>query len=243
MFPVLKGVIARRVLLNFRVHPRIVQKLLPTPFQAEEREGSAIVGVCLIRLERLRPKQCPPWVGMSSENMAHRVAVCYRTPRGRQRAVFIWRRETNQKLVELFGGRLFPGVHHFARFHVEEENRSLSMNVNSFDGKTDVSFEATVDCDWQPTPAFRSLNDAAGFFQGGDCGFSSSLKAESVEGMKLKTVPWSLTPLSVRLIDCAFYFNHEYFPKGSVEFDSGFMMRSVPHEWHPIKKCPQRLVS
>ena len=238
MLPVLEGVIARRVLLNFRADPRIVQQLLPSRFEADQREGSAIVGVCLIRLERLRSRGCPSWFGMASENMAHRVAVRYRTPAGVQRAVFIWRRETDQRLVEMLGGRLFPGVHHRAKFQVKEASTSLSMNVKSADGKTDVCFSAAVESDWQPTPAFRSLDEASGFFQSGDCGFSCSLRGEAVEGMKLKTLRWSLTPLAVQLNQAAFYFNQACFPKGSVEFDCGLMMRSVPHEWHEIKECP-----
>lgn len=144
MLPVLEGVIARRVLLNFRADPQVVQRLLPRPFEAEQREGSAIVGVCLIRLERLRPKGLPRALGLASENMAHRVAVRYPARQGPQRAVFIWRRETDQRLVEMFGGRIFPGVHDRATFQVSEDDTSLSMNVSSADGRTDVSFSAST---------------------------------------------------------------------------------------------------
>jgi Uncharacterized conserved protein (COG2071) len=77
MLPVLTGLIARRVLLNFRADRDVVQRLLPEPFVAETRGGYAIVGVCLIRLEQLRPKGLPARVGLSSENMAHRVSVRY----------------------------------------------------------------------------------------------------------------------------------------------------------------------
>ena len=238
MLPILEGVIARRVLLNFRADPLIVQKLLPGAFEAEQCAGSAIVGVCLIRLEGLRGRGFPWWAGMASENMAHRVAVTYRTSRGQQRAVFIWRRETDQRLVKMFGGRLFPGVHQLARFQVKDEGESVSMTVQSADGKTDVCFSATTNQNWQPTPAFRCLEEASTFFQGGDCGFSYSLNRKSVEGMQLKIKRWSLTPLSVQLKEAAFYFDPARFPKGSIEFDHGLMMRSIPHEWHEIQECP-----
>lgn len=238
MLPVLKGVIARRVLLNFRADPQVVQRWLPTPFEAEQREGSAIVGVCLIRLERLRPKGFPGAVGLASENMAHRVAVRYPGQQGPQRAVFIWRRETDQTLMEMFGGRIFPGVHDRATFQVREDDTSLSMNVSSADGRTDVSFSASTGVGWQPTQLFRNLDEASHFFQGGDCGFSSSLDGRRLEGMHLKSIRWSISPLFVQLNHAAFYFNPKSFPPGSVEFDCGLMMRSVPHEWHEIKQCP-----
>lgn len=219
MLPVLQGVIGRRVLLNFRADPQVVQKLLPSAFEVEQREGSAIVGICLIRLEQLRIKGWPTWVGMASENMAHRVAVTYRTSCGWQRGVFIWRRETSQRLVKVFGGRLFPGVHQSAKFLGKEESASICMEVQSADGETDVCFSATMSSDWQPTPAFRSLDEVSGFFQGGDCGFSYSLNGRSVEGMQLKIPNWSLAPLSIQLHEAAFYLNRLRFPKGSIEFD------------------------
>ena len=77
MLPVLEGTIARRVLLNFRADARVVQSLLPKPFVPETHQGQAIVGICLIRLEHLRPRGLPAKMGFSSENMAHRAAVRY----------------------------------------------------------------------------------------------------------------------------------------------------------------------
>ena len=109
MLPVIQGLIARRVLLNFRADPEVVQKLLPRPFEAETFQGHALVGICLIRLEQIRPRSFPRWLGLASENMAHRVAVRYPSKGNMKSGVFVWRRETGQKLVQMFGGRLFPG--------------------------------------------------------------------------------------------------------------------------------------
>ena len=55
MLPLIQGVIARRMLLNFRADADVVQRLLPAPLQCDRQHGHAIVGVCLIRLENLRP--------------------------------------------------------------------------------------------------------------------------------------------------------------------------------------------
>ena len=121
MLPLIQGVIARRMLLNFRANADVVQSLLPAPLQVDQRNGHAIVGVCLIRLENLRPHGIPGPLGLSSENMAHRVAILYPSSDGIRPGVFVWRRETDQRLVELLGGRLFPGVHHHARFQVERK--------------------------------------------------------------------------------------------------------------------------
>jgi len=106
----IQGVIARRMLLNFRADAEVVQRLLPAPLQVDQQNGHAIVGVCLIRLENLRPHGVPGPLGLSSENMAHRVAIRYPGSEGIRPGVFVWRRETDQRLVELLGGRLFPSA-------------------------------------------------------------------------------------------------------------------------------------
>jgi Uncharacterized conserved protein (COG2071) len=239
MLPVLKGLIARRVLLNFRADPRIVQKLLPRSFVVQAHRGYAVVGVCLIRLEQLRPKGLPAQVGLASENMAHRVAVLYPANGAMQPGVFIWRRATDQKLVQLFGGRLFPGVHDAAQFFAQEDERGISMDVTTDDGRPQVSFAASVSQTWQSTSVFKTLDEASEFFRQGDCGFSRSRKGNSVEGMQLRTLQWSLTALTVHRGMSSFYSDTSRFPQGSVEFDCGLIMRAVPHEWHEIKEVPR----
>jgi uncharacterized protein YqjF (DUF2071 family) len=177
MLPVLTGLIARRVLLNFRAEPHVVQKLLPDPFRVDTSAGNAIVGICLIRLEQLRPKGLPQQIGVASENMAHRVAVHYPADGKMKPGVFIWRRETDQKLVQMFGGRLFPGVHHGATFGVQETGSGFTMDVISNDGETDVSFSASDASAWPRSSTFKTLDQASQFFQQGDCGFSCSVMA------------------------------------------------------------------
>jgi hypothetical protein len=148
MLPILQGMIARRVLLNFRADVATVQKLLPQPFIAECYKGFAMVGVCLIRLEQLRPRGFPAALGLASENVAHRVAVLYPANGEMKRGVFIWRRETDRKLVQILGGRMFPGVHHGAGFSVREGHPGFQMEVNSSDGETDISFAAGDAREW-----------------------------------------------------------------------------------------------
>ncbi len=73
--PVVQGVIARRLLVNFRVRPEVLAALLPGPFRPKLVHGFGMAGICLIRLEQVRPRGLPAFVGLSSENAAHRIAV------------------------------------------------------------------------------------------------------------------------------------------------------------------------
>src|SRR6266576_2992820 len=117
--PVIKGTIKRRLLVNFRADPAVVQRTLPKPFRPKLHKGTSLVGVCLIRLEQIRPAGLPGALGLSSENAAHRIAVEWEDAAGVQReGVFIPRRDTGSFLSRLGGGRVFPGEHHAARFSI-----------------------------------------------------------------------------------------------------------------------------
>jgi hypothetical protein len=239
MLPILEGVIRRRILLNFRADPAVVAPLLPAPLEVLPHNGFAIVGICLIGMEQLRPKGLPGAFGLSSENMAHRVAIRYPTSQGMHDGVFIWRRETDQCLVSLLGGRLFPGVQQHAKFAIDEAGDALSMDVRTEDGKADVRFEASSATGWASGSIFPSFDDAAEFFRRGDCGFSCSLRADRLDGMQLKTLRWQMSTLQVAGLYSAFYQDGKRFPPDRIHFDCALLMRGIPHEWHEISEVPE----
>src|SRR5579863_426820 len=76
--PRITGLIKRRFLVNYRVEPAVIQTLLPDPLRPKLHEGHAVAGICLIRLEEVRPTGLPAFLGMASENAAHRIAVEWR---------------------------------------------------------------------------------------------------------------------------------------------------------------------
>src|SRR5688500_3199253 len=144
--PVIKGIIDRRVLANWHCDPSVVERLLPPPFRPKVAGGYAIAGVCLIRLKALRPRwgnTLPGFLGISSENAAHRIAVEWDDPGPdgsvvRREGVYIPRRDSSSRFNTLVGGRLFPGVHHRARFDVREDADHLHIAVESDDGATSL---------------------------------------------------------------------------------------------------------
>jgi hypothetical protein len=235
----IEGVIARRMLLNYRADPSRVQRLLPPPLEVDQQRGHAIVGVCLIRLVKLRPRGVPSALGISCENMAHRVAIRYPASDGMRTGVFVWRRETDQKLVELLGGRLFPGVHHYANFQVRENENGLAMDVTNTTGESNVSFSARVCGAWRRSPSFDTFDEASDFFRKGDCGFSCSMRGDKLEGLQLKMLTWAMVPMEVESHHCAFFADSVRFPRGSIEFDCGLLMRGLPHEWHQLTDIPE----
>ena len=57
--PIMRGIIDRRILVNFRVDPTVLAGLLPAPFRPKLVKGIGMAGVCLIRLKDIRPRWLP----------------------------------------------------------------------------------------------------------------------------------------------------------------------------------------
>lgn len=119
-----RGVIARRLLLNFRVRPDVLADLLPESFRPKLLGGTGMAGICLIRLEKVRPLGLPGFIGVASENAAHRIAVEWTEGGKTREGVYIPRRDTDLFLNRALGGRLFPGWSHPAGFEVEDDGHS-----------------------------------------------------------------------------------------------------------------------
>src|ERR1700760_611503 len=114
--PTITGVIDRRMLVNFTVQPDALQQILPQPFRPKLFRGKGIAGICLIRLKEVRPKGLPAFVGIGSENGAHRIAVEWMENGHLKEGVYIPRRDSSSMFNTLTGGRVFPGKHHKAKF-------------------------------------------------------------------------------------------------------------------------------
>lgn len=232
--PAIQGIIRRRILLNYRVAPDAVEKLLPSGFRPKLVDGHAIAGICLIRLEAVRPKGLPALFGISSENSAHRIAVTWKDADGHSKeGVFIPRRDTDSLLNSLAGGRVFPGVHHHSRFVVDDCDGRISLRVNSSDGGSPLVEIKAVETEIFPeTSIFSSLEESSRFFEAGCIGYSSRPDSCVLDGLTLKVPEWRVSPLEVRRLRSAFFDDRDIFPPGQIEFDHALLMRDISHEWH-----------
>src|ERR1039458_6530667 len=96
--PVIRGVIERRILVNYRVDPIVLARVLPEPFRPKLFGGVGMAGICLIRLKHMRPRILPSWLGISSENAAHRIAVQWESEGQIREGVYVLRRDTSSHL-------------------------------------------------------------------------------------------------------------------------------------------------
>ena len=230
--PILSGTIERRILVNYRVAPDALARILPRPFRPWIVNGFGIGGVCLIRLGGIRVRGLPRAIGITSENAAHRIAVEWDTADGLVRGVYVPRRDTSSWINRIAGGRVFPGEHHAARFDVAEGGEHFTVSMASDDGSARVAVAARVAPAFTPTPAFASFGEASQFFESGSLGCSATRRSGEFDAIELRCSAWRMEPLDVERVESSFFDDRSAFPEGSASFDSAMLMRGVDHEWH-----------
>ncbi|MFP6763443.1 MAG: DUF2071 domain-containing protein, partial [Planctomycetaceae bacterium] len=225
MLPRITGTIDRRILLNYRAPVSVVQKILPEPFQVRSVNGYALVGVCLIRFQSLRPAHIPAIMGISSENAAHRISIRWSDEQGTHTGVYVTRRDTNSAFVKLTGGRVFPGVHGRAMFDVDESAEKVSIAISDsqgvlvrLDGKKSDRFSSRV---------FSSHSEASLYFQDDRIGYSPARKDREVEGLQLNCHTWET---SILRIDESFVREFSHW-SAEIEFDHALIMHGIVHDW------------
>jgi hypothetical protein len=230
--PIIRGVIDRRILVNYRVNPVVLARHLPSPFRPKLVGGMGMAGVCLIRLKHIRPRLFPSIVGIASENGAHRIAVEWDEGGRSCEGVFIPRRDSSSRLNALAGGRLFPGVHHHGVFQVEEHDDRYRIELTSDDRRTHLLVDGHLVDDVPSTSIFTSLTEASDFFERGSLGYSTTAVPGQFDGLELQSLNWQVQVLDVTRVESSFFDDRVLFPVGSVEFDCALLMRGIEHEWH-----------
>jgi len=232
--PSVKAVMARRILVNYRVKPEVLERLVPKPFRLKIVRGWGLAGLCLIRLEALRPGFLPAWLGLGSENSAHRIAVEWDGEHGPCEGVFIPRRDTNSLLNCWAGGRLFPGASGAADFFSAETGGRVALEMRSREGDTSIRLEVEAAEHWPEGSVFGSLEEASAFFRAGCCGWSPTRDGRGFEGAALDPETWSMTPLKVCRLASSYFADERRFPAGSWELDSAILMRGIAHAWRDL---------
>ena len=230
--PTVKGVIARRILANYRADATVVAAQLPAPFRPKLHGGHAIVGICLIRLEKVRPTFSPWPCGMHSENAAHRIAVEWSEDGAVREGVFIPRRDTDSRFNLWSGGRVFPGEQHLAQFEIRESATESDVQMRSCDGEVRLRVAGNRAATLPPTSIFNSLDEASAFFERGCLGYSARCDSDQLDGMRLETSNWQVQALTVSQIRSSVFDDTKKFPIGSITFDHALLMRGIEHQWH-----------
>jgi|SRR5215217_629371 len=229
--PTITGIIDRRMLINFTVDLEVAKTILPAPFTPKNFRGKAIAGICLIRLKHVRPKGFPAFIGVGSDNGAHRIAVEWMEDGQIKEGVYIPRRDTSSAFNALVGGRVFPGKHYHAKFDVKEDLDNYHITFKSSDATT-ITVDSKVTDKLSSNSIFKNLSEASAFFQAGPTGYSPN--GDKFDGLNLQTYKWEMKPLEVTAVHSTFFENNAIFPEGSVQFDNALLMTNIEHEWKSV---------
>jgi len=216
----------RRILVNYRVQPTVLATMLPPPFRPALVGGYGLAGICLIRLVDVRPAGVPSALGITTENVAHRIAVRWDTADGPATGVYIPRRDTSSRMAVLLGGRALPGWQHRARFRVAEGDGSYRIDVSSRDGDVGVTVAAHRAETVMAGSVFGSLEEASAFFRCAPVGYAATPAAGVFDGVALTTDGWAMAPLHLDVVRSS-VFDDCGAP------DSAFLIAGLDTTWSP----------
>jgi Uncharacterized conserved protein (COG2071) len=233
--PTMRGIVERRLLINYRLDKDVAASMIPAPFEPQLVNGWAVAGICLIRLGQLRPRGVPAAFGLTSENAAHRFAVQWLDETGLHTGVYIPTRHSEAIVNVAMGDRLFPGMHHRADFDVAEGEDSISVAFTGRDSKCHV--DATVDMSDELTDSqlFGSTTEASNFFRTGAAGYSPTRRSSRLDGLELRTTAWRIEAASICHVRSSLFDDRAVFPAGTIHLDSALVMRNLPVEWHGLR--------
>jgi uncharacterized protein YqjF (DUF2071 family) len=238
--PRLVGEVQRRLLVNYRVDPAVIEALLPAPFRPQLVNGYAVAGICLIRMGSLRPRGLPAWMGLRTENAAHRFAVEWDSADGAQQGVYIPRRDSDSLLSAAIG-RLYPARLHRARFDVAESDTRIAVAFAARDGSARAAVDVTLADELTGSALFADTRAASAFFEAGSMGYSATTNPGRVDGLALQTTACKVQPATVTSAASSFFDDPAAFPPGSAQLDCALIMRRIPVTWVPLPPQPARV--
>ncbi|HZI25437.1 MAG TPA: DUF2071 domain-containing protein, partial [Chryseolinea sp.] len=230
--PVLDGIIDRRILINYRVHPEVIKNLLPPHLDPLVINGYGSAGICLLRLKNIGIKHSSQFLRITSENAAHRFLVKWIENGEEMHGVYIPRRDTDSVLNVWLAGNLFSWPHYMAHFEIQEGRGSYSLKMKSKDMSSHLQIRAEIANDFPTVSMFDSLEHASTCFQNCAVGISPSKNPNQLKVIQLKTKTWIVTPLHVQELQSSYFENSNLFPTGQIHFDNALLMEGIEHEWH-----------
>jgi hypothetical protein len=233
-----RTVIDRRLLLTVRMDRGVVQRLLPEGLRPRLVDGSAVGGICFLRLRDLHSAGLAV-PGVITENVAHRFAITRDDAEGAESGVYVPRRDTSSRIAALLGGRLIEGELSRAKFEVHDTGSRVCINVVGRGGlEIQVTAHATVA---STSSLFGTVEEESHFYQDACIAYSPNRRRGVIEAVELESERWTGTPMRVEHFCSSVFEDEETFPRGSWSLDSAMLVRNVRAEWSPATLVPPSL--
>lgn len=227
MSPAVRGIIKRRILVNYSVEIGSLDEVLPEPFEGREVGGlgKGIGTVSFARIENARPRLAPKSAGVSFESAAHRVSAVRKTEGGTENCVYVPRRDVSSRVCATLGESLLTTELDCADFRVAENDGFCRVRVDCGDEFAGVEVRETERDEVRDDSVFGSLVSASRFFC--ESGVEYSPSGERYDGVELCPREWEMEPVEVGGAQSSF------FEGIGGELDSAYTMGGIEHEWRP----------
>lgn len=224
--PAMDATIERRIFVTYRADPDAVRPLVPERYDLRLTDGWAIGGVCLLRLGNTRPRHMPRWVGVSSENAAHRISIV--GPDG-EPAIWSPRRDTDSHLTARLGRTLYPSAPGTARFDIGQDDERFNVQAVDADGHTVASIDATRTDALATTSVFADVAALDDYYRSTRHGYSPTSDPESDGCITVDFEQGEITPLAVRRSHSTVF--DPLVAAGSAALDHVVLMRQLSSTW------------
>lgn len=232
--PPLRGVIDRRILVNFHIDPGALESILPERFRprtvSTPTGPRAVGGICLIRLTDMRPPWVPSVVGTSSENAAHRIGVEWTADGETHTGVYVPRRDTSSRLNAVFGTAAF-GQQYRATFTVEEGDGRYDVRMANEDDDVEMHVVARETDQFPEDSIFPDIQTVADYHDCGAVGYCPTPTEDEYRGIKFQTDRFTVEPLAVESVHASYF--ETALPDEAFEFDNALLMADQDHVWRP----------
>ncbi|MEZ4829135.1 MAG: DUF2071 domain-containing protein [Bacteroidia bacterium] len=226
--PALSGLIQRRILINYRVEPAVLRKLLPAPFEPRLFGNYGIAGICFFDLSQLRIKGLPLSPCISAQIVSHRIAVNWEESGIKKEGLYITQRDTSSTLVHFSGGRFFPSEYSLTGMKFRESFGYYELHLG---GHHPTSFLAKESADFAEGSVFSGLPAAASLFAQNSMEYAPRYENMVFDGIAFRASRHKVQPLHICQMRSSFFENEENFPRGSVFFDHALLMKNIRSEW------------
>lgn len=235
--PKLATTIDRRLFVTYRLAPELLEPILPAGLEPEIIRGQAVAGICLIRLTHMRPRWFKPDLGVSVENVAHRIAIRYTDEAGDRRSgVYIPERHTSSRLAAGVGSALLPGVYKGAKFDVAETETSFDIAMRGAELEVALRAEVAEPQQWA-SALFADAEAASDFYKYAPIAISPAPGGQTFETLELATKTWATDPVRMVQLRSTFY---DRMPQAKIQLDHALVMRHISAEWGtPRAKGPR----
>lgn len=225
MSPAVRGIVERRLLVNYRVDLGRLDAILSKPFRGREvgESGMGIGSICLTRVENARPRFAPGFLGIPVETATHRVYA--RVEGGGEHCVYVPRRDVSSGFHAFVMGSLLPMEFDRGEFRTEERGIERLIQVDGGNEVVGVLFQETERDEVKEDSVFYSLESASVFLCEG--GVEYGMSGDVYSGIETCLQENDLKPVEVKDEQSS------YFGKMGGEFDSAFRMEEVEHVWEP----------